>query len=620
MYIHVSIKLIMTVFSVIFLFISLAFRLSTVSYAQEKDVETVLNSTVQILVDDFIPQPLKNESEFHFNRLEGNRGAAGQTQLDWGNGIVTATILSGTWGGLWMSLNHPSDETISLKFSAILPEQIRLKYQSKIKAITVKIASATPGRTLKLEFKDPQGNLKKEFKSVLDGGAQVLKVDLTEDLSNLTQISQLVIFVDNATAGDYFALKQIAFTATNPINDPTLAGFVWSYGMLLNNWNPDTGLVRDKSRDKSGEFDAVQATGGLAAATAIAYQLGIVSRDNAIEIVNKISNALLVHLPRYKGLWPHWVYGPNMNIVPGTEWSSVDTTIAALGLLEAQTIFDLDTSTTEAILKSVQWKNLIKPEGISHGYDDGGKLLGYSWDTFGGESWLVELAYVMGSHKTPTPLKYPLPPTANGSGFIDELAWLFLPPPKSADYWGADWATWRNTAVHDQLSYYPNKYPFSCFTTLHLFGLSASDVPTPWTVDTDKNTIYQSFGIGGQHTSGPNDGFQLLGAPVVVPHYSAMIASLRPQKAISMWMWLINKGHFSPLNNVESLMFTGDSNCGTKNLAWNHLKGSWNLALQSLGWGRYLAKKRGQVPILWQAVEKNLLLREGYETMTTEMQ
>jgi hypothetical protein len=45
--------------------------------------------------------------------------------------------------------------------------------------------------------------------------------------------------------------------------------------MLLDNWNPDTGLVRDKAQDASGEFDALQATGSLAAATAMAFQHGV---------------------------------------------------------------------------------------------------------------------------------------------------------------------------------------------------------------------------------------------------------------------------------------------------------------------------------------------------------
>jgi len=103
-----------------------------------------------------------------------------------------------------------------------------------------------------------------------------------------------------------------------------------------------------------------------------------------------------------------------------------------------------------------------------------------------------------------------------------------------------------------------------------------------------------------------------LGASVVTPHYSAMIASLRPEAAIQMWDWLITNGYFSPLTNVESLAFQGNQNCDPQFAHWNQLKGSWNLALQTLGWGRYLAEHAGKVPALWQAGMTNPLLQKGY--------
>jgi hypothetical protein len=126
-----------------------------------------------------------------------------------------------------------------------------------------------------------------------------------------------------------------------------------------------------------------------------------------------------------------------------------------------------------------------------------------------------------------------------------------------------------------------------------------------------QGSIYQAFGIGGRFAS-PNDGSALLGAPVVVPHYAAMIASLRPQEAIEMWDWLIDDGHFSPLNNAESLLFPASSGCDSAAMVWNQLKGSWNLSLQTLGWGRYVAERDGQVPILWQATTADPLLSKGY--------
>jgi hypothetical protein len=260
------------------------------------------------------------------------------------------------------------------------------------------------------------------------------------------------------------------------------------------------------------------------------------------------------------------------------------------------------------MLRAIEWNGLIIPGGISHGYTFEGAMIPYAWDVFGGESWLVELAYA-GVTGQVAPIAYPSPQTANGSGFIDELAWLFVPPPSGQDYWGTDWTAYRATASDLQTSYYPTHYSTSCFTQLGLFGLSASEVPDPARVS--KESIYQAFGVGGHFTQA-NDGASLFGAPVVVPHYSAMIASLHPQETIKVWDRLIESGYLTPINNVESIMFPADSNCAPESVVWNDLKGSWNLALQTLGWGRYLAERDGYVPILWQAKSENSLVRKGY--------
>jgi len=254
--------------------------------------------------------------------------------------------------------------------------------------------------------------------------------------------------------------------------------------------------------------------------------------------------------------------------------------------------------------------SLITGNGISHGYTYAGELIPYAWDTFGGESWLVELAYA-GVTGQVAPLVYPSPPTANGSGFIDELAWLFVPPPSEPDYWGTNWALYRSEAADHQISYYSTQNSTACFSRLGLFGLSAGEVPSPSTVT--QNNIYQAYGIGGAFAL-VNDG-SALGEPVVVPHYSAMTASLRPQEAIAMWDWLIANGHFSPLNNVESLMFPAGANCDPTTVVLNQLKGSWNLSLQTLGWGRYLAERNKQNPILWEAITANPLLKKGYRLL-----
>jgi hypothetical protein len=568
---------------------------------------------VSILLDDFHPQPYQGESVYFFNRLGGDRGAINDSILDWGYGRVKTTISSGnSWGGVWMSLNHPIREGLPINFSAILPAQILPAYQSQIIGITVVIADGTPGRTFRVELKY-KGNLRWSEEIVLKGGRQVVSFELPV----LGNVNEFIWVLDRAYAGDYVILENVSFTATTQITDTATAGFVWSYGMLLNNWNPNTGLVRDKAKDPSGDFDAIQATGSLAAATAMAEQLGVVTHADAVEIVNKIGETLLLDLPRFQGLWPHWVkVSPEgeIAIVPNTEWSSVDTVIAAIGLLSAQSGLGMETTDTEQMLQAIDWNGLVLSGGISHGYTYTGGLIPYAWDVFGGESWLIELVYASVTGQV-APISYPSPPTANGSGFIDELAWLFVPPPSGQDYWRTDWSSYRSGAADDQISYYPTYYPQSCYSQIDLFGLSAAEVPDPSMVP--QGSIYQAFGVDGRFTPA-DDGTTLLGAPVVVPHYSAMVASLRPQETVAMWEWLIANGYFSPLNNVDSFLIPAGSSCNSARPVWNQLKGSWNLSLQTLGWGRYLAERDDEVPILWQATSTNLFLRRGYLLLASE--
>ena len=449
---------------------------------------------IVILVDDFKPQPYPGDQGYPFNRLEGDRGAVNDSIMVWGNGQVTSTIAVGqSWGGGWLSLNHPMREGLPVNFSAILPAQVLPEYQSRITGITARIVRGTPGREFRLELKD-HGAFRWTNEIILNGGERGVSIKLP-DLGN---VNELVWVLDRSAPGDNVVLDDISFTATTQITDTATVAFVWNYGQLLNNWNPNTGLVREKAKDATGEFDAIQTTGSLAAATAIAEQLGVVSRGDAIRIVNKIGAALLRDLPRFHGLWPHWTKtSPDGKpvIVWGTEWSSIDTVIAAIGLLTAQQALGLDTSGTEAFLRGIDWEDLVKPGGmISMGYDYEGKRIPWAWDTFGGESWLVELAHASATGKV-APLADPPPPTANGSGFIDELSWLFAPPPSRPDVWGTDWTAYRSKAADGQIRYYPANYPASCFARLGLFGLSAAEVPDPSLVP--PGSIYQAFGVGG---------------------------------------------------------------------------------------------------------------------------
>jgi len=575
-------------------------------------IPTPINS-ISIMLDDFNIPPYPGESVYPYNRLQGDRGIVNGSVLEGGNGLITSTIATGnTWGGAWMSLNHPVSEGLPINFSRVLPPQIRSEYQSQITGITIEIERGTPNRPFKIELKDGD-EVRWVDEITLTGGEQILK----SDLPPLDDINQLVWILDRGLGEEYVVLDSIVFTATARITDTATAAFVWSYGMLLNNWDPYTGLVRDKSRDPSGKFDGIQVTGSLAAATALADQLGIVDHQDAIQIVEKIGETLLLDLPKHKGLWPHWMrVSPDggIDIVNGTEWSSVDTAIAAIGLLTAQSSLGLDTSGTESMIQSIDWDALEMEGGISHGYDIFGERLPYAWDVFGSESWLVELAHATATGHV-SALPFATRPTANGSGFIDEMAWLFVPPPSGLDYWSNDWNIYRSEATQKQTSYFTEKYPVSCLAQTGLFGLSAGEIPWPSTLQS--GSVYQAFGVGGRFSEAI-DGNLLLNMPVTVPHYAGLAASLRPEESLRMWNWLIDAGYFSPLTNVESLAFPGNSNCDPGSVIWNQLKGSWNLSLQTLGWGRYLAESQGQVSALWQAVITNPFLQKGYQLLNSE--
>lgn len=576
---------------------------------------TAVISTLNILVDDFEPQPIQGDPTYFYNRLGGDRGALSNlpedVELDYGTGRVTATINSGTWGGMWIGLNHLEREDMPINFSAILPNAISATHQVQITGLTIEVVDSniTSGSGhLKLELKNG-GNVNWVATSTLTGGPQTIAFSLPP----MTDMTTLIWLLNQVNPNDFIVIDRITLTATSPITDVAEQAFTWSYGMLLNNWDTNTGLTRDRANFPSGVFDAVQATGSLAASTAVARQLGIVSQQDAISIVNKISDTLLLDVPRYKGIWPHFVEitpTNNITIAENTEWSSVDTVIAALGLLEAQTALGLDTSGTISMLQDIDWAALVLPTGISHGYGYDKTLLTSTWDTFGGESWLMGWIYAAATGEI-APLAYPDTPTANGSGFIDELAWLFAPPPCGRDVWDAHWPPYLRQAILKQINFFPTEEPDSCFAQLGLFGLSAAEAPDPSAVI--PSNIYQPFGVGGQFTP-PVTGTTLLGAPVVAPHYSAMVALYRPQESRAMWSWLIDNDLFTPLNNVESLMFPADAvSCSADEVVWNELKGSWNLALQTLGWGRYLAREQGEAPILWQAMQDNDFLANGYD-------
>jgi hypothetical protein len=261
--------------------------------------------------------------------------------------------------------------------------------------------------------------------------------------------------------------------------------------------------------------------GMFALATAIAHDLGYVGKTTAKQIVKDIRKALK-SLPRYHGLLPHFVTDGDITL--NTEWSSVDTVISLTAAILACQALDLNTSSLEGMIRNIDWDDLTGggSHSISHGYDYNGNKIETTWDTFGSEAFILAVAYAAATGGNIARLDaYSVPPTWDGSGFNDGLAALFFPM-KGKDAWDNDWSIYRKQAYRKQKQYFAEHV----YSSLSLFGLSASEVPEPWMVPEGK--VYGAWGVGG-HNGQANDGSDLVGYAIIAPHYVAMVAAEHPK-------------------------------------------------------------------------------------------
>ncbi len=295
------------------------------------------------------------------------------------------------------------------------------------------------------------------------------------------------------------------------------------------------------------------------------------------------------------------------HIVPHTEYSTVDSVIGLLGTLLAAEALDLPTEELEQAIRKIDWNAATLPDQtISHGFRDDGQLLPNGWDFFGGEAVLVALAHVAATGRLPAIPHIDLEnlQTFNGSGFIDELLWVFVEP-IGIDAYGADWDSYRPAAAATQVAHYDQApYP--------LFGASAAEPPIlsqfPVRPGDDVAIPYVPFGVGGL---GPaNDGSDLFAGQVAAPHYAGMAWSLAPAAAQRMWDAMQDQGILSPLNLVESVVVQQWGS--TLETHWHAFKGSWNLALQALGAGSHLLQNANP---LFDAARTNSFLSSAMQLL-----
>jgi len=480
--------------------------LNLVMCISHTNANTAEVSPQYIIVDDYKGVSLHNR-QWYYTRIGTDRGAMGDENGSYtaniGGGTAAVTVQSG-WGGVWTALKHNAATNDELNPKQLLGPYIKSQYQPNISGIEVDIIAGS-GK-FKIELKDKNDNFVVQKTFHLYGGQRTLQFSF----SPAVEIAKLNWVVDGP--GDA-TVDEVRFTIESPDYTVLEAVFLFTYGHLSQCYDSDSGLVRDRARWPVQDFAAVQAIGTFSLATAIARDLGYVTDSTARNIIQKTKNTILNILRHNKGLLPHYL--KDGNIVENTEWSSVDTVITLIAEILACQAVGEDTSPLESMLKAIDWNDLTDngTHSISMGYDYNGQKLKNTWDTFGAEALLLAIAYSAATGDSNVLLdQYSGSPTWDGSGFNDELAALFFPT-YGTDIWGNNWSQYRQEAFDRQTSYFANHY----YAADGLFGLSASEVPEPWTVE--ENDIYKAWGVGG-HNNQANDGTSL-----GVPHYRTPLRS-----------------------------------------------------------------------------------------------
>ncbi|HHF53335.1 hypothetical protein DRP98_09565 [candidate division KSB1 bacterium] len=578
--------------------------------------------------------PLPTEG-WYYNYTGGDRGVLNEEDISYSwdeDSIYTATVINNpglwTWGGMWYSLIRIKRDNIPLDFKAIFGPYVRAEYQGEIAEVEIVVSNvSSPSNNtnleLRLELKDKNDITicSKTWADLTSGPYPKIYTWSLDDPCKKS-VKLILWIIDKAQLGDSVSIDRIGLKArvsdlaTIPTEEQA---FLWTYSWLMTNYDPNTGMVQDRSNLGSGDYENVTATAKTAKIAYYAYKKGYTTYNDTEEIITKIADTLINVVPRgpsgINTLWPHFTKNGGTEIVPDTEWASGDTIYAALDIITALQMLDDpqgQIASLENFLQDIDWKALLLEDepnchgpgvGISHGYDYNGNLLSSLWKGFGMETIGANWAY---ASATGNVADMEAPPSDNGSGFIDNAQYPLVF--SGLDRWGNNWDTYRNNMADTQIGWYctPDHYnAYLC--NAGLFGLSAAENP--------EGDSYVAYGVGGKCT-GPEDG----NGEVIVLHYSGMIADIRPTEAKHMWgvlrdrdaEFLQDRIVISPLNNMESMRVDKE----TGKCTINHLKGSWNLALQAEGWAQIDCDIKKN---LIAAVQNNIFLNRGYGLLKGEV-
>jgi len=389
-------------------------------------------------------------------------------------------------------------------------------------------------------------------------------------------------------------LSSIGFMAERPDMPLEEWAFRISLGKLRRCHDPASGFTRDRGHLPAGEFDSIASTGMHALASALGVSEGILEKE---KVVGEIATTIeaLRQLPLSFGFLPHFVHrgeDGRHTIVPGTEFSTVDTAIALQSLLLATRILDLPEMNSEvaAMIAAIDFDAVTDQEGwIGHGFlDDGKTPLNSRWRDWGGETALVLALEAMIPGREPRGKMIPSGEPYRGVGFIAEIQSLLYPDFDRRDpdlISAVSWPDIRGKLLAAQIAYPKASWPDSAAATTGIFGLSAGEAGMP----------------GGGYTA---NGTDVMGVRWLHPHYMLMGLALSAPELYPQGLRDLDSRQFLyPLGLPEN--FEADLELH------NPMQGSLNASFESIAAYHGWRKRNTPANLVDKASNTDPLLRKG---------